>query len=214
MRTKSTFCLIALMGVIAFMSGKAMSDDKAGGAKKPSEADMQAMMQKCMELGHPGEHHKTLEQFEGKWNAVTKMWMDPSSPAMESKGTCERHWILDKRFLQENFKSTMMMPGEKGEMQKMPFEGIGTMGYDNFRNMYVSSWVDSMGTGMFTSKGSSADGKTFTYYGEMDEPMLNVVGRTVKFVTKVVDKDKHIFEMYDLHAGDGYKVMEITYTRQ
>ena len=54
----------------------------------------------------------------------------------------------------------------------------------------------------------------FTLYGEMDEVMLGVVGRTVKYVTRIVDADKHVFEIIDLHAGDGYKVVEITYTRK
>jgi hypothetical protein len=55
---------------------------------------------------------------------------------------------------------------------------------------------------------------TFTYYGEMDEPMLDVHGRMVKYVSRIVNEDKHVFEIYDLHAGPGYKVVEITYERK
>ena len=62
--------------------------------------------------------------------------------------------------------------------------------------------------------GVDPTGTVFTLYGEMDEVMLGVVGRTVKYVTRIVDKDKHVFEIIDLHAGDGYKVVEITYTRK
>jgi hypothetical protein len=92
---------------------------------------------------------------------------------------------------------------------------MGLTGYDNNRNLYVGCWADTMGTQLLTMKGSmSPDGKTFTTYGEMDEPMLGVVGRMVKFQTKVVDQDNAVFSIYDLHAGDNYKVAEVTYKRQ
>ena len=42
----------------------------------------------------------------------------------------------------------------------------------------------------------------------------DVIGRTVKFQTKVVDNDTHVFSIYDLHAGDDYKVVEVTYKRR
>ena len=134
--------------------------------------------------------------------------------AMSEGSTSKRRWDLGDRFLVEEVKSTMMMPDEKGEMKSMPFEGLSLLGYDNGRNMFVGTWADSFGTQILTYSGApNPDGKTFTYYGEMDEPMLDMRGRMVKYVTRVVSKDKHVFEMYDLAAGDNYKVMEITYTR-
>ena len=79
----------------------------------------------------------------------------------------------------------------------------------------VGCWADTMGTQLLTMKGTaSPDGTVFTYYGEMDEPMMGVIGRTVKFQTKVVDNDTHVFSIYDLHAGDDYKVVEVTYKRR
>jgi hypothetical protein len=43
---------------------------------------------------------------------------------------------------------------------------------------------------------------------------LGVYGRTVKYVTRIINDDKHLLEIYDLHAGDGYKASEIVYTRK
>lgn len=54
----------------------------------------------------------------------------------------------------------------------------------------------------------------FTYYGYMDEPTMGVYARTVKTVTRIIDADTYVFEMYDPHAGEDYKVMEITYKRK
>jgi hypothetical protein len=115
----------------------------------------------------------------------------------------------------EEFAGEMMMPGPDGQMQKVPFKGLGLTGDDNCRNMYVATWADNINTHVLTMSGTcDPSGKTFTAYGQMDEPMLDVHGRMVKYVTRIISKDKHVFEIYDLHAGDDYKVLEITYERQ
>jgi hypothetical protein len=68
---------------------------------------------------------------------------------------------------------------------------------------------------MLTMRGGvDPSGKVFRYYGQMDEPMMDIVGRTVKYVNRIINDDKHVFEIIDLHAGDDYKVIELTYTRR
>ncbi len=44
--------------------------------------------------------------------------------------------------------------------------------------------------------------------------MLDIHGRMVKTVIRIINDDKHVFEMYDLAVGDAHKVMEITYARK
>lgn len=183
-------------------------DTPPGGAPaQPDEAEMAKAMEAYMKLAAPGEQHKLLDPFIGKWKTATKIFMGgPGSPAMESVGTCENKWVLGGRFVYTEQKGTMM---------GQPFEGMGLTGFDKPRNMFVSMWADNQGTHLLTMKGmADPSGKTFTYYGEMDEASMNVYGRMVKYVTRVIDKDKHVFEITDLHAGDNYKVVEITYTRQ
>ena len=171
-----------------------------------SEAE-QAMMQEYMKLNMPGEHHKALDVFVGKWNTVTKMWMGgPGSQVMEWKGTSEIKWILGERFLLEE---------HQGEMMGMPYLGMGMTGYDNYRNMYFSTWANNMSTFVLTMTGAcDPSGKNFTYFGEMDEPALKITGRTVKYLTKILSPDSHVLEVIDLHhPGDNYKVIEVTYAR-
>jgi hypothetical protein len=109
----------------------------------------------------------------------------------------------------------MMMPDETGTMTKLPVTGTSITGYNNFRRMYETVWCDSMNTHILRFSGMSPPGSsTMTMYGEMDEPMMNVVGRTIKAVSRVQDADHFTFELYDLHAGDDYKVVEIAYTRK
>lgn len=191
-------------------------EEKGAGHKQPSPEEMAEMMKRWQAVATPGPHHKTLEHFVGTWDLTIRSWMGgPDSPPSESKGICETKWVLDGRFIEDKVKSDMMMPDETGEMKKVVFLGQGLTGYDNFKNMYVSTWADNMGTALILSKGSmDPTGKLLTCYAEMDEPMLNVQDRMIKMVTRIIDKNKHVMEMHDLHAGDGYKVMEIIYTRK
>lgn len=192
-------------------------DKKPSEMKMPSPEEMKEMTARMEKAMTPGEPHKKLGELVGEWDVIMKVWMGgPTGPATESKGSAKVTSVLGGRFIREDFKGEMSMPDmATGEMKKLPFEGHGTTGYDNARNLYVGTWIDSMGTQLLHMSGSAdPTGKVITMYGQMDEPMLNVVGRMVKYVTRVENKDKHVFEMYDLHAGDNYKVIELTYTRK
>jgi len=208
--------LVALVAGIVAQQVRS-GDDIAKEMRQPTAEEQMKMMQDWMKLMQPSQGHERLEPFIGEWNSVTKLWMGgPDAPASENNGTCTREWVLGKRFILEKVNSQMMMPDPaSGAMKPYAFEGMGIFGYDNFRNVYNGSWADNMGTQLLVYKGAcDPSGKVFTYYGEMDEPGLNVVGRLVKYVMRVVDQDKQVFEMYDLHVSEDYKVMEITYTRK
>lgn len=210
---------VALFAVLAFWVGQAVFTEGRGQEMKmPSPQDMKEMMEKMTAVGRPGENHEYLEPFVGEWDLEIKMWWGgPGTPAATSKGSSSVRWVLDGRFIMEDMKWEMEMPDPSNpfNMQKVECKGLGLSGYDNYRNMYVASWADNQSTHLLTMKGArDPSGKKFTYYGEMDEPMLNVAGRTVKYVNEIVDHDKHVFHIFDLHAGDGYKVLEFTYTRK
>lgn len=220
--------LAVIVAVAAGLMNQVASQEKEAGPATnqppPTTQDMDEekaqameMMQMYQELSTPGENHKLLEHFVGNWNLSIRTWMGgPAAPAAESKGTSEVRSVFGGRYIVENLKSEFMMPDpETGKEKPMQFEGMGTMGYDNYKNLYVYTWIDNMGTAILMSKGAcDASGKVLTTYGEMDEPMLGVQDRMVKSVVRIIDKDRHVFEMYDLLAGDGHKVMEITYSRK
>jgi hypothetical protein len=169
-----------------------------------SPEDMQEKWAEYMMLAQPSEAHQNLDETVGTWQVTVKIWMaGPGSEPIVSTGTAQREWVLDGRYVREVLRT---------EMMGQPFEGLGYTGYDNYKNLYVSTWMDNMSTSLSTSKGQRdpATG-VFTFYGEMDEPMLSVHGRMVKMVMRPHGSEAHVFEMYDLHAGDDYKVMEITY---
>jgi hypothetical protein len=186
---------------ITLIISPALAKDKK--AEKPM--DPQAMMELWQKLAAPGEPHKQLESLAGSWTTQTKEWMEPGKPPMESSGTVEMKSILGGRFLQQEFTGSMM---------GQPYSGIGTTGYDNLRKKYVSTWIDSMGTGIFLMEGTaSADGKTITLKGGHDEPGGGHM--THRAIWKLVDDNTQIFEMYGTHKGEKeMKGMEIVYTRK
>ncbi len=173
--------------------------------KEEGKMDMQAMMEVYQKLGTPGAPHKLLAGIAGSWNTKIKSWMEPDKPPMESKGTCEQKMVLGGRFLQQDFT---------GEMMGSTFTGIGVTGYDNHTKKYVSTWMDSMGTAILFFEGTaSADGKAITQECRYDDPIKGPM--KWRSVTKIVDDNTHVFEMYGTDkSGKEEKMMEITYTRK
>jgi len=193
---------VALVGLCLVLSTSiAMAKDK----KPEKQMDMQAMMDTYSKLANPGEPHKQFASLAGSWTTKTKSWMEPNKPPTESTGSCEQKMLLGGRFLQQECT---------GEMMRQPFTGIGVSGYDNHTKKYVSTWMDSMDTGIFFMEGTaSADGKTITQKGQYDDP---IEGRMkLRTVTKIVDNNTEIFEMYGTgKKGKETKMMEIAYTRK
>ena len=124
---------------------------------------------------------------------------------MTSEGTATIEPVFGGRFIRERFKADMM---------GQPFEGESTTGYDNNKKQFVSTFIDSMSTGMTHMKGSiSPDGRTLTFIGEMDEPMSGEMGKAFRIRITVESADTHTMEMSEILYGEPFKVMEVTYTR-
>lgn len=173
--------------------------------KQEGRMDMQAMMEVYGKLATPGEPHRVLASMAGSWNAKIRFWTEPDKPPMESSGTCEQKMLLGGRFLQQEFT---------GDMMGGAFTGIGVTGYDNHTQKYVSTWMDSMGTAILLFEGTAgADGKTITQDSRYDDPIKGPM--TWRSVTKIVDDNTVVFEMYGIdQKGKEEKMMEITYTRK
>lgn len=215
-RTLFVGCAFAAVGVvIGLVSGQDRPATPPTPAGSPDAAAMAEMMKKMEAVMKPGPKHEMLQKFVGDWKTTTKLFMGTNAPMSETTGTSKISSILGGRFLLEEFHGQMLMPGPEGEMVSHPFDGIGISGYDNYRNVFVGCWVDSFNTHILSMTGvASPNGKVITSYGEMDEPVLNMTGRTVKYVTRIVDDNHRVFEIYDLAAGDDYKVIEIHYERR
>ncbi|HTH48363.1 MAG TPA: DUF1579 family protein [Candidatus Limnocylindria bacterium] len=172
------------------------SDAKAG----HSDAECQEAMKKMEAAGTPGPAHKALEPMIGNWKAEVKCWKDGAGEAHVSHGTAKTHWILQGRFLQEDFS---------GEMMGKPFKGLTLLGYDNTKQTYNLVWLADTQTSTFTSEGKGDGGnKVITLKGQATCPMSGGQ-KSVESVYRILGADKHVFEM----SHDGKKTLEVSYTR-
>jgi len=207
MKRNSKYMVAALVCTAGFIGSLALAGDKTETKTAPAvDPQMAEMMKKAEEAAAPGAAHKKLEPFVGEWNAEVKMWMSPDAPPTVTKGSAKSTWVMNGRFVQEDFS---------GEMMGKPFKGMSLTGYDNVRQKYRSVWVDDMSTTIVTSEGDADDaGKVFTFGGNYACAMTGEKNKESTMVYRVLNRDKHVFEMYDLAEGKKIKMMEITYTRK
>jgi hypothetical protein len=186
--------LLVVAALVAAIAGMAPAQDMT--------EEQQAAMMKAMT---PGEHHKHLAQFAGKFEYTSKMWMHPGVPAMESSGSSEAKMILGGRYLEDVVKGTYT---------GMPYEGRGLTGFDNMTGEYKLVWVDNFSTGMLRATGKcSEDGKTITLEGTSMSPTM-AGEMPFKEVIRIVDDKHHIMEWYAPGpGGEMFKMMEMSYTR-
>lgn len=200
----------AVLGLAVSMSLPLAAQDT--GAGKPAAAqpqmtpEMQAMMAAMEKASTPGPQHKQLaEHFVGTWNTKQTMWMDPAAPPMTETGKDVSTLALGDRHVRTEFSSQFM---------GQPFTGIAMTSYDNVKGKYVGSWIDSVSTGQFMAEGDYDPAtRSYTFRGEMADPMQAGAKIPVREVIRIVDNDNHVMEWYETRDGKENKMMEITYTR-
>jgi len=175
-------------------------------AARSAPADAAAAAAMRQKISAPSRAHRKLDVFAGVWAARVSFWMDPSLPPETSEGTFEQKWMFDGRFLQQTYR---------GELMGKPFSGLGYLGYDNYLKKYISTWMDSAGTTIYTRTGRfDSEGKTLTLTGEVDD---YVRGRTVAVRDRmtVVSPSELVYETWEPGPdGQDFKVLEVRYTRK
>ncbi len=175
-------------------------------SEEPPMSD-EEMMKIIAKYGTPGEEHEALSSSVGSWNFTTKWWQDEDAKPMESSGTSETTSILGGRFIRDDVH---------GDMMGSPFHGISMTGYDNFKEQYVSLWMDDMATSVMIEYGTPDEsGNVITFVGTYDDVMTGEKDKKSKSIFRVIDNDKRVYEAYALDdAGKEYKSFEIVYTRK
>ncbi len=201
----SNLVALGVFVVLCVASNAEANKEKSKDMKMTPE--MQAQMAIIKERGTPGVEHQVLQNFEGQWNVAAKSWMMPDAQPETSFGTSEMKWTLDGRFLKNHFT---------GDWAGESFHGVGYHGYDKIRKHYVSLWLDSMSTGVFSSTGQY-DPKTSTIKDEGGYScmMTGEKNKWFRSVWKIYNKDKHTYTMYSkTPEGKEFKSMELTYIRK
>lgn len=177
---------------------------EAPAAEAAPPMDSAAMMKAWMDYMTPGDQHAWLAKGEGNWKGEVTMWEDPSKPPTTSTMTATNKMIMGGRYLQST---------ASGNMNGMPFEGMATMGYDNAKKKFMSTWIDNMGSGFMKTEGTYDEAtKTLTMTGTVTD-CTNGGDMAIREVTKYVDEKNHTWEMYMTQGGKEMKSMEIKYTK-
>jgi Protein of unknown function (DUF1579) len=152
----------------------------------------------------PGLVHKQMNALAGSWDVDIVFIIN----GKENKGKvrCESKWILDGRFLQQDYRSNLM---------GKPFMVLQLVGYDNAKKKTIEIVLESLSTGVLHSKGSiSQDGKVITNEGES---LDKVSGKNTKLrtVTTIIDPDHYTLEWFRPGAtGKDEKVVSMTHARR
>ena len=199
MRTSRRNWAIGLVATAAITTGVVTAHAKDEPKKQEPAMEMEAWEK----MNAAGPQHKAMERFAGEWDAEVTTTM-PDGSATKSKGKQVAKMILGGKFLETVYEGSMM---------GKPFLGRGLMAYDNARKKYVSTWADSMSTGIMVFVGDApADGKVFTSTAEQK----SADGKTEKWkeVTTVHDDKSYTFDMFvETPDGKDFKVMSIKYTK-
>lgn len=147
----------------------------------------------------PGAEHALLKKYEGAWDATNEMMGMTTKATFHCKLACNGFWLMSEY---------------KGDFGGGTFTGYEQMGYDTAKKKYVSTWIDSMSTGIMMMEGSfDAATKTITMTGEGPD----MTGKIVRHTGKTTWADDNTF-IYTMSApgpdGKEAQMMKITYKRK
>ena len=162
-------------------------------------------MKNWMEYMTPGHEHAMMASWNGKWTGEVSMWMEPGTSAMKSKAITTNSMVLGGRYQQSK---------HEGDFAGMPFEGMSTLAFDKAKKVFISTWIDNMGTGMMIGEGPWDEAKkTITIVGTMVDPSTGAEMR-FKEIFHITDRDHQTLEMFAyMPDGSEFRTMEIKYTR-
>ncbi|MRX69301.1 Protein of unknown function [Flavobacterium resistens] len=148
----------------------------------------------------PGEPHKLMMEEVGTWTCDMTFWYEPNGKPEKATSIATVKMLFGGRYQETDYKGTIM---------GAPFEGKGTLAYNNATKEFTNTFIDNMGTGMMVAYGKYDEStKTIELKGETVDP---VKGKKTPYreVYTIVDPTTRKFEMYDMKNGAEYKSMEI-----
>ena len=157
---------------------------------------MDKKMAEMMKNTEPGEQHKLLDMFVGNWDIVVRFRYG-GGPEREGKAASAAKWILDGRFIQQDFTSQI------GQVT------LQFVGFDNQKKKFFEVKMDNRDTGVLYTEGTaSADGKTITNVGIRTDPMTGETNK-LRTVTTIGDRDHYTVEWF-LTGKDGKEEKTVT----
>jgi hypothetical protein len=179
-----------------------MQSDKPKRFAYPPFPSPEEAMARWMKVCKPGPAHERLKELIGSYETTMRMGMGG-----DSKGTAEITWLAEGKWVQIRWS---------GEMMGQTTTGTTILGYDNFKERFVSTSVDSLQTCMNAAAGLfDQKGDHLILWGTIDEPGTPEQDKQCKYVYRNFGTDKMTFEVHDMMIGEtDTKVMEVAYSRK
>lgn len=203
-RLRTTCGALAALALIAGALG--------AGRESAQELGPRALRQRMKEMAEPGPHHRALEPLLGRFRfrAYFRLTLDDNPES--AHGVAESRWILDGRFLEQELR---------GRRLTRSFEGRLVLGFDNYQQTYVGTWLDEYDPGITTLTGPpSADGRTMAFEVLGNDPRFagqppfaNKRRRRGELV--IESENRHVLRFFERPAagGDEITMAEITFER-
>ncbi|MCX6317604.1 MAG: DUF1579 domain-containing protein [Bacteroidetes bacterium] len=174
-------------------------------APEPGNMDTTGAAQRWATYMTPGDMQKWLAKGAGTWEGEVHSYM-PGAPVDTQKGKEVTRMSMNGLYQESDFSSTMM---------GQPFMGRSTMGYDNIRNVFVSTWIDNMGSGIILMEGTyDAATKTLNMKGKQTDPTYGTQ-TDMRQETIFTDDDNYTMNMYNTGPdGKEMKVMDVMLKRK
>ena len=163
-----------------------------------------AAQERMMRHATPAKEHEALGKMVGEWK--TTITFHEGDHSISQEGVTIYEWSLGGRYIVGTFET---------EIMGQPFLGRSTDGYDIGNGKYVSTWMDTMSTGiMYSEGGANPGGWQVTFKGNAYNHMLDA-DVTYETVRTMKEEDTFTVQMFLLgHQGEKTLNMEILYERR
>ena len=157
-------------------------------------------------MAKPGARHRVLLPLVGRFRfrAFFRLTLDDNPES--AHGVAESRWILGERFVEQEIR---------GRRATRTFEGRLILGFDNYSETYVGSWLDENDPGITTITGPpSADGRTLLLEVESNDPRFE--GRHRREGELTIESDsRHVLRFFERDPSSGVRVVmaEISFER-
>lgn len=204
--------LLAAVLLLGACGNNEKKDGKDAGAGDTATAKPTAGMpdttggaQRWMEYMTPGEKHKWLAKYAGNWEGEVHSYM-PGGPVDTQQAKETIRMTMNGLYQESDFSSNMM---------GQPMSGHSTMGFDNMRKVFVSTWIDNFGSGIIMMEGSYDEAsKTLNMKGKQSDPMVNMQS-DIRQEMKFADDDNYTMTMYATGPdGKEMKMMDGVFKRK
>jgi hypothetical protein len=186
LRTNNAMSIVALCAVM-------LSAAAAQAQEKPKSDDLNA----------PGEEHRKLDRLADNWDVIVKFPVGPGR-TMEGRSACEAKWVMDGRFLRQEYSSTFA---------GKPLTVVRYLGFDRHRGKFVEIQLESTHTDVMHNIGTmSSDGKTITCQGTHIDAATGKEAQ-VRSVTTIADADTFTVEL-TYKVDEETKVVTLTHKRK